>query len=128
MAKVISTKNLSPDVKYEPGFELKFGITDETTGIKTATLVRTRFPANSESRPHYHENGDLMWFHISGPPAVWLIGEDKVEHVTEPGDFMYIPRGEIHNTINSHGTDAVEGVGGYGGCGNPYKSGKIFVE
>ncbi len=69
-----------------------------------------------------------MWFHISGPPAVWHIGEDKVEHVTEPGDFMYIPRGEIHNTINSHATDAVEGVGGYGGCGNPYKSGKIFVE
>ena len=29
MAKVISTKNLSPDLKYEPGFELKFGITDD---------------------------------------------------------------------------------------------------
>jgi uncharacterized RmlC-like cupin family protein len=128
MAKVISTKNLSPDLKYEPGFELKFGITDESTGIESATLVRTHFPANTKSRAHYHENGELIWFHISGPKAIWLIGEEKKEFPTEPGDFMYIPRGEIHSTINDHPTEAVEGVGGYGGCSNPYKSGKVFVE
>jgi uncharacterized RmlC-like cupin family protein len=128
MAKVISVKNIPPDLKYEPGFELRFGITDETTGIQTATLVRTNFPPKSHSRAHYHESGDLIWYHISGPTAVWLIGKEKKEHVTEPGDFMFIPRGEIHSTINSSETEAVEGVGGYGGCSNPYKSGKVFVE
>ncbi|MEK6710328.1 MAG: cupin domain-containing protein [Nitrospinota bacterium] len=128
MAKVISTRNIRPDLKYEPGFELQFGITDETTGIQSATLVRTHFPAKSNSKAHYHSNGDLMWFHMSGPKAAWLIGKEKKEFVTEPGDFIYIPRGEIHSTINSHATEAVEGVGGYGGCGNPYKSGKTFVE
>ncbi len=127
MAKVISLRNVPVELRYEPGFELKFGITDETTGIQTATLVRTHFPPGSRSRAHYHEHGDLIWYCISGR-AIWLIGKEKKEYVTEAGDFMYIPRGEIHSTINPSDTEPVEGVGGYGGCGNPYKSGKVFVE
>ena len=128
MAKVLSVKNLPVDQKYEPGFNLTFGITDDTTGIETATLVRTNFPPDTVSKPHYHENGDLMWYHMSGPKAIWNIGKEKIEHVTEPGDFIFIPRGEIHNTVNNSKTESVEGIGGYGGCANPYKSGKIYVE
>ena len=41
---------------------------------------------------------------------------------------MYIPRNEIHCTAVPSETEPVEGVGGYGGCVNPYKSGKTFVE
>lgn len=127
MAKVLSVKDLPVELRYEPGFELKFGITDETTGIETATLVKTHFPAGSRSKPHYHTDGDLMWYCISGK-AVWVIGKDqKDEHVTEAGDFMYIPRNEIHSTYVPSQTEPVEGVGGYGGCSNPFKSGKIFV-
>jgi hypothetical protein len=38
---------------------------------------------------------------------------------------MFIPRGEIHFTAVPSQTEPVEG--GYGGCPNPYKSGKTFV-
>ena len=60
MAKVLSVKNIPTELKYEPGFELKFGITDETTGIQTATLLRTHFPPGSKSKRHYHTEGDLI--------------------------------------------------------------------
>ncbi len=126
MAKVMSVKDLPVDEKYEPGFNLKFGITDETCGIQTATLVRTHFPPGSQSKPHYHTDGDLIWYCISGK-AVWYIGEEKEEFPTEAGDFMFIPRGEIHSTAVPSRTEPVEGVGGYGGCSNPYKSGKVFL-
>ncbi|MBT4094340.1 MAG: cupin domain-containing protein [Nitrospinaceae bacterium] len=127
MAKVLSVKNLPVDEKYEPGFELTFGITDETTGIETATLVKTHFPPASRSKRHYHTDGDLIWYCISGT-AVWYIGEELEKFVTEPGDFMFIPRGEVQCTEVESATEPVEGVGGYGGCSNPYKSGKVFIE
>jgi hypothetical protein len=60
MAKVMSVRDLPVDEKYEPGFNLKFGITDETCGIQTATLVRTQFPPGSQSKPHYHTEGDFI--------------------------------------------------------------------
>lgn len=47
---------------------------------------------------------------------------------TEVGDFISIPRREIHLTVNTSGSEAIHGVGGYGGCGGPYQSGKVFVE
>jgi len=127
MAKLLSVKNLPTELKYEPGFELKFGITDETTGIETATLAKTHFPPGSKRKRHYHTEGDLIWYCILGK-AVWYIGEEQEEFVTEAGDFMYIPRDEIHCTAVPSETEPVEGVGGYGGCANPYKSGKTFVE
>ncbi|MFH1335989.1 MAG: cupin domain-containing protein [Candidatus Zixiibacteriota bacterium] len=126
MANKVSLKDIPAELKYEPGFELRFGITDEFTDTKHGTLGRTHFPAKSNSKTHLHANGDMVWYCISGT-AIWLIGEEKKEVVTEPGDFMYIPRGEIHSTINRSTTEPVEGVGGYFGCSNPFKSGKKFI-
>ena len=127
MATKVSSKDLPPEVKYMPGFEFRFGITDETTDTKYGTADRTHFPPKSKGKSHYHENADMFWYCISGK-AVWLIGKEKKEYVTEAGDFLFIPRGEIHSTINPSETEPVEGVGGYFGCSNPYKSGKVYVE
>ncbi len=128
MAVVISNRSQPPDLKYEPGFEMHYGITEESTGIQSATLYRTIFPPGKKSKAHYHTNGDLIWYHLSGPRAVWYIGEEREAHPTEPGDFIFIPRGEIHSTVNTSDSEAVHGVGGYGGCSGPWKSGKVFVE
>ena len=127
MATKVSIKDIPPELKYEPGFELRLGITDEFTDTKIGTIARTHFPPKSNSKTHFHANGDLAWYCISGK-AIWLIGKEKKECVTEAGDFIYIPRGEIHSTINPSETEPVEGVGGYFGCSHPYKSGKTFVE
>jgi mannose-6-phosphate isomerase-like protein (cupin superfamily) len=67
-----------------------------------------------------------MWYCISGT-AIWYIGEKQEEFLTEPGDFMFIPRGELHCTKVTSAIEPVEGVGGYGGCSNPYKNRKVFV-
>jgi quercetin dioxygenase-like cupin family protein len=127
MANKVSLKDIRPDLKYEPGFELHFGITDEFTDTKHGTLGRTLFPPKSQSRSHIHKNGDLHWYCISGK-SIWLIGKEKKEFVIEAGDFIYIPRGEIHSTIVPSETEPVVGVGGYFGCSNPLKSGKEIVE
>lgn len=127
MATKISSKDLPLERKYEPGYEFHLGITDETTDTKFGTFSRVYFPPKSESRLHYHSNGDLFFYCISGK-TIWRIGKEKKEYVTEAGDFLYIPRGEIHNNYNPSETEPVEGVGGYFGCSNPYKSGKVTVE
>ncbi len=126
MATKISSKGMSREKKYEPGFEFHFGITDETTDTKHGTMTLTYFPPKSKSRSHIHEDGDLAWYCISGK-AIWISGKEKKEYVMERGDFLYIPRGEVHSTINPSDTDPVEGIGCYFGCSNPYKSGKKEV-
>ena len=127
MATKLSFKELPLERMYEPGFEFHMGITDETTDTKDGCLTRTHFPPKSESRPHYHTNGDMFFYCISGK-TIWRVGEEKKEYVTEAGDFIFIPRGEIHNNYNPSETEPVEGVGGYFGCSNPYKSGKEVAE
>jgi quercetin dioxygenase-like cupin family protein len=127
MAIKVSFKDVSPELKYEPGLENRQGINDSTTDTQMGTLSRTYFPPRSKSRTHYHENADLAWHCISGK-AIWLIGKEKKEYVLEPGDFLYIPRGEIHSTMNPSETEPVEGVGSYFGCSHPRKSGKVIVE
>ena len=126
MATKVSSKDLPLERKYEPVFLFHFGITDENTDTKHGTLTLTHFPPQSNRRSHIHENGDLAWYCLSGR-AIWFIGKEKKEYLTEAGDFIYIPRGEIHSTINPSDTEPTEGIGAYFGCSNPYKSGKKEV-
>jgi uncharacterized RmlC-like cupin family protein len=128
MAVVVKNENQDPDLVYEPGFEMHYGLTEESCGVNSVTLYRTIFLPSKKSKPHFHVSGDLVWYHLTGPKALWYIGKDGKEMATEVGDFISIPRGEIHLTVNTSDSEAIHGVGGYGGCGGPYQSGKIFVE
>ena len=127
MATKVSYRDLPDELKYEPHLKFKFGITDETADTKHGTLIRVRFEPKVKSQPHYHANGDLFFYVISGK-SIWYIGKEKKEYVVETGDFMYVPRGEIHSTLNPSETEPMEGLTGYFGCSNPYKSGKVIVE
>ena len=44
MAVVVRNQNQSPDLVYEPGFEMHYGLTEESCGVMTVTLYRTIFP------------------------------------------------------------------------------------
>ena len=129
MATKISVKNLDNDPNYEPVLPQWFGITDETTDTKSGTLLRVQIPPKTESSFHYHTNGDLIFFIISGS-CVFEVGEgeEKSEYTLDAEDFFYSPRGEVHKVYNSSETQACEAVAGYFGCSNPYKSGKIIVK
>ena len=126
MAIKVSTKNLSTVKDYEPGLLQWFGVTDETTDTKMGTVIRIQIPPTVKSKFHYHENGDLFFYVISGT-CVWEVGEKREKITLEADDFIYIPRGEVHNTLNPSETETCEAVGGYFGCSNPFKSGKVFV-
>ncbi|GAG35191.1 unnamed protein product [marine sediment metagenome] len=128
MAIKISKKNLDTEVNYEPALPQWFGITDETTNTKAGTLIRVQIPPRTKSSFHYHTNGDLFFFIISGT-CIFEVGEKKrKEYVLEAEDFFYSPRGEVHSTYNPSETQPCEALAGYFGCSNPYKSGKVFVK
>ena len=127
MATKVSCRSLPTERKYEPAFAFEHGITDETTDTKYGAVSRTHYPPKSESRPHYHENGDLFFYCISGR-TIFRIGREKQEYVIEAGDFIYIPRGEIHSNFNPSETEPVEGIAGCFGASHPEKSGKVLVD
>ena len=129
MASRVSTKNLPADTNYEPGFYYYQAITDEHAETKDGAYVLVVFPPHSKSRAHYHKNADVAVCCVSGK-SIFLVGEQKKEFVIEPDDFLYIPRGEIHNFINPSDTETAVCVVAYFGlgCSSPYKSGKVIVE
>ena len=127
MATKISTKSLETVTNYEPGLNQWFGITDETTDTTKGTIIRVQVPPQVKSKFHCHENADMFFYVISGT-VEWEIGEKKEIITLEADDFIYVPRGEVHNTFNPSETENCEALGGYFGCSNPFKSGKVFAE
>jgi len=127
VATKISMKDLPTDGEYEPGFDTHQGITGTTTGTKYGQMARVQFPPKSESRMHYHEYGDMIVYVISGT-TIFRVGKEGKEYEIGPGDFMFIPRGEMHNNRNPSETEPVEGIGAYFGCADPYESGKVLVK
>ena len=127
MATKISLRDLQVDGKYEPGFDTHQGITDETAGTNQGQMSRVHFPPKSRSRMHYHTNGDMILYCLSGK-TIFLVGKEKKEYVVEAGDFFCVPRGEIHCNFNPSETETVECVALYFGCSDFYKSGKVIVE
>ena len=44
MATKLSCREIQLERMYEPGFEMHFGITDETTDVKNGCINRNTFP------------------------------------------------------------------------------------
>ena len=76
MAAKVRTENLQVDREYESGFEFYHGITDKTTEITDGFMSLIHFTPGSESRMHYHENGDMAFYCISGK-TTFSIGKQK---------------------------------------------------
>jgi quercetin dioxygenase-like cupin family protein len=126
MVTIIKSKKLRVDADYEPPMKVGFGI--DSTSVQNVGIVLgyTTAAAGSRNQRHYHANTSAAQYVIKGRSKV-IVGPDhaKQEFIVEAGDFMYVPRGEIH------GGEALEDtalVFCYTDVSSKEEAGTIFIE
>ena len=129
MGKVIRGKNIVPDKGMEPSLVIESGIDSKTVPNVTMNMVRTIIPPGARNRRHYHVTTNAANYILKGRLR-YSFGPDyeKEEVVVEAGDFVFIPRGEIHGLLNLSNTEAAEMVALYDSVGSREASQPIFVE
>ena len=108
-----------------------FGINNETIDNPGFIIGTSIMPPGGWNRRHYHTNAAVGMYKIEGHDRM-LIGPDYdiQEMDFQEGDFIYIPRGEIHGAIN---LDNKQGLLVFcyviaGGSLEEIKKGKVYVE
>jgi uncharacterized RmlC-like cupin family protein len=100
MVTVIKGKKLGGDPNYES--PMKSGWRIDSTTVQHVKMVMgyTTGLAGTRNQRHYHVNTACGIFEIKGRSQM-VVGPDyaKEEFILEPGDFMYVPKGEIHGTF-----------------------------
>jgi len=129
MAKVIKRKNLEGDMVYEPPLNIGFGINSETAEGAPMTMGHTIIPPGGRNQRHYHVNSAAGMYIMKGKLRMFIGPDIDMKEVdVEPGDFVYVPSGEIHGLINLSDTESAELIFTYPGASNKYEAGTIFLE
>jgi uncharacterized RmlC-like cupin family protein len=55
-------------------------------------------------------------------------GDGRNEYIVEPGDFIYIPRMEVHGIVNCSESEPAEWIFMYGGVPNKEAAGIVFIK
>jgi uncharacterized RmlC-like cupin family protein len=125
---VVRNKDIPVNETYEPGLRIEIGVTDSTAGSKNVLLGHTIFPPGNKNQWHVHENCEAAQFVIKGRLRVKWLEDGKVKSaVCEPGDFIYILRGEPHTQENASDTEPVEIVFTYSGANSTATAGTVFI-
>lgn len=127
MAVVIPRRQVPPDLEYEKGLAIQFGVNDATCGSSELTMGFTVVPPGVRNPAHYHPKAEVGMYIIKGRLRVY-IGEDREENVVQEGTFIFVPRGEIHGLENLSNTEPAMLVFAYGNVPNKEASGTTFVE
>jgi uncharacterized RmlC-like cupin family protein len=126
------------DVKYYDHYKksagnLQFGIDNETVENPKMVMGHTfnpKCPPGWRGRRHYHANCNVGMYRIKGRGR-YLIGPDydMQEVDVGPGDFLFVPQGEIHGPVNLSDTEGpVELVFCYIGVNSPQEAVTIYVD
>ena len=67
------------------------------TGTRGSILVEQTFERNTRTPVHTHEQGDELFYVVSGRGTARL--GDKVQTI-EPGDVVFVPTGAVHQIGN----------------------------
>ena len=108
MATIIKQADLQRDKEYEPPLTVGFGIDARTVKNPGMVMGYTTGTAGGRNQRHYHSNTAAGIYVLKGRIQMFL-GPDheKQEHILEEGDFIYMPRGEIHGGPNLTDTAVV---------------------
>ena len=116
------------DIEYADPLITGFGINGETVDNPGMVMGSSIMPPGGWNRRHYHVNADVAMYKIKGHDKL-LIGPDhQIEELDfKAGDFVFIPKGEIHGAIN---IDNEEGllVFCYPGINSHAEGIKVYVE
>jgi uncharacterized RmlC-like cupin family protein len=126
--KVISAASIHPDNDFEQGLSIIFGVNDETCGAQKITTGRTSIAPGGRNDPHYHPHSEAVMYIIRGQIKMTSgTGDNKIEYIAKPGDFIYIPRMEVHGIVNCSESESAEWIFMYGGVPNKEAAGIVFV-
>jgi uncharacterized RmlC-like cupin family protein len=127
MSAILHHEEVEPDLEYEKGLDIRFGINDSTVGSKELTMGYTIIPPGVRNPAHYHPYAEAGFFIISGQLIIYL-GEERKKTLVRPGTFVYVSKGDIHGIENPSKTDPATLVFAYGNVPNKEASGTTFVE
>ena len=126
---VIRSKDLKSDKKYEPPYGIKFGICDDTVDHPKMVMGHTAIPPGSRVQRHYHVNCDVGQYRIKGHTRMIVGPEHERQEIdVGPGEFVFIPRGEIHGGMNLSEAEPGEVVFCYIGVGSTKEAKTIKIE
>jgi len=129
MVKIIRSKNLEINTTYEPGIQIGFGIDNNTVENPQMVLGRTIMPPGARNHCHYHVNCNVGNYTIRGRRRIFFgPPHEQQELVVEPGDFLFIAKGEIHGAVNLSDTEPVEIIFCYNGVSSIEEAKTIDVE
>ena len=82
------------------GLDYFSGVSAESTGAEHICMHLLEMPPGACAKPHYHEAHETAIFALEG--ASEMRHGPNLEHVmrVEPGDFVYIPPGVLHQPYN----------------------------
>jgi quercetin dioxygenase-like cupin family protein len=127
MVTIIKSKKLRIDEDYEPPMKVGFGI--DSTSVQNPGMVMgyTTGPVGLRNQRHYHPHTPSGIYVVKGRSKL-IVGPDheKQELIVEAGDFIYVPRGEIHGAVNLEDDTAV--VFCYPDVSSKEEAGTIYIE
>jgi len=86
------------------------GISEKSAGSRGISMNIVRVPPGAKTEPHYHADFEATIYVLEGEVET-RFGEGLKENVvTVAGDFLYIPPGVPHQTMNRSETDEAAAV------------------
>jgi quercetin dioxygenase-like cupin family protein len=130
MASIIRAGDYTADTSYEPPLVIGFGIDSKTVERPPAAMGKTVVPPGGRNQAHYHVKCDACLFIISGSLRFHMGDPDGEREVwvANAGDFVHVPRGEIHGTENASDTEEAHLVFCYPGVPDKEAAETVFVE
>jgi len=127
MATIISNEDITPDLEYEKGLDIRIGINDATCGSRELTMGYTIIPPGVRNPAHYHPNAEAGFYIAKGELNIYS-GEKREMTRVKAGSFVHVPKGEIHGIENPSQTEPAALIFAYGNVPNKEASGTTFVE
>lgn len=97
----IAAADLSVDTAQSPGMRRLAAVSSGTTGSRALWMGLTLVEPGFTSAAHHHGRSETGIYVVSGTPTFrFRDGEDVVELVTGPGDFVFVPPYVAHIELN----------------------------
>jgi uncharacterized RmlC-like cupin family protein len=76
------------------------GVSGVSAGARALGINLVMIPPGSRGMPHYHDARETALYLVSGETEVWYGAALAKRSLVRAGDFIYIPPGTPHLTVN----------------------------
>src|SRR4030042_3746060 len=129
-ARLIRPKDVKIDLESEPPLNVGLGIRSETVWTPIGmTMARVVIPPGARNQRHFHVKTDAGMHLLKGRLKMFFgPNHDMTEAVAEAGDFVFVPRGEIHGLMNLSNSESAEIVATYNSVGTLEEAQTVYLE